>query len=79
MDMYKPAKRTDDQLSLETFVRKCFDARAKLINELINELIVDVVTMDIRPLAIVDGEGMRCLLLYLEPGYCACKDNRSLV
>ena len=35
-------------------MRKCSDARAKLINE----LIVDVVTMDIRP-----------LLLYLEPGY----------
>ena len=65
MDKYKPAKRTDDQPSLETFVRKCSDARAKLINE----LIVDVVTMDIRPLAIVDGEGMRHLLLYLEPGY----------
>ena len=55
MDKYKPAKRTDDQPSLETFVRKCSDARAKLINE----LIVDVVTMDIRPLAIVDGEAMR--------------------
>ena len=65
MDKYKPAKRTDDQPSLETFVWKCSDARAKLINE----LIVDVVTMDIRPLAIVDGEGMRRLLLYLEPGY----------
>ena len=63
MDKYKPAKRTDDQPSLETFVRKCSDARAKLIN-------IDVVTMDIRPLAIVDGEGMRRLLLYLEPGYC---------
>ena len=66
MDKYKPAKRTDDQPSLETFVRKCSDAKAKLINE----LIVDVVTMDIRPLALVDREGMRHLLLYLEPGYC---------
>ena len=65
MDKYKPVKRTDDQLSLETFVRKCSDARVKLLNE----LIVDVVTMDTRPLAIVDGEGMRRLLLYLEPGY----------
>ena len=65
MDKYKPAKRTDDQPSLETFVRKCSDARAKLINE----LIIDVVTMDIRPLAIVDGEGMCRLLLHLEPGY----------
>ena len=46
-------------------MRECSDARAKLINE----LIIDVVTMDIRPLAIVDKEGMRCLLLYLEPGY----------
>ena len=75
MDKYKPAKRTDDQLSLETFVQKRSDARAKLIRE----LIVDVVTMDIRPLAIINGEGMHHLLLYLEPGYRACKDNRSLV
>ena len=65
MDKYKPAKRTDDQPSLETFVRKCSDTRAKLINK----LIIDVVRMNIRPLAIIDGEGMCRLLLYLEPCY----------
>ena len=66
---------TRTSISLETFVQKCSDARAKLINE----LIVDVVTMDIRPPAIIDGEGMCSLLLYLDPGYRACNDNRYLV
>ena len=64
-DTYRPAKETTTQQTLETVTRKCSESRSKIISE----LLVDVVTMDLRPIAIVEGEGMRRLLLYLEPGY----------
>ena len=61
----------DSEQTLETFMRKCSGARAKVIDE----LVLDVMTVDLRPLAIVERERMRHLLLYLEPGYClpSCK------
>jgi len=41
-------------------MRKCSEAKTKAIDE----LLVDVVTMDIRPLAIAEGEGKRRLINY---------------
>lgn len=45
--------------------KKCSKARA----DKINQLLVNVVVKDIRPLRIVEDKGLRDLLLYLEPGY----------
>ena len=64
-DKYKPTKGMDSQQTMDTFVRKCSGARTKVIDE----LVLDVVTMDLRPIAIVEGAGMHRLLSYLEPGY----------
>ena len=66
-DTYRPAKETvaTTQQTLETATRKCSESRSKIISK----VLVDVVTTDLRPIAIVEGEGMRRLLLYLEPGY----------
>ena len=55
------------QTSMDTFVNrfKCPPARAKKITE----LVAFMVAKDLRPAAIVDGEGFKRLLSYLEPGY----------
>ena len=37
--------------------------------KVIDELLMNVVSVEIRPLSFVEGEGMCCLLNYLEPGY----------
>ena len=58
MDKYKPAKRT-----INRHWRPSCRSVLMLEQKLINELIVNVVTLNIRPLTIVDGEGMRRLLL----------------
>ena len=52
---------------MDTFVNrfKCPPARAKKITE----LVAFMVAKDLRPAAIVDGEGFKRLLSYLEPGY----------
>ena len=57
-DKYKPTKRIDSQQTKDAFVRKCFGAETKVIDE----LVLDVVTTDLRPLAIVEGGGMHHLL-----------------
>ena len=55
------------QTSLDIFVNrhKCPPARAKKITE----LVALMVARDLRPAAIVDGEGFKRLLSFLEPGY----------
>jgi len=55
----------EKQQTLTVIMRKCSEAKTKAIDE----LLVDVVTMDVRALAIVEGEGMHRLINYLEPGY----------
>ena len=57
-DKYKPTKTMDSQLTMDTFVRKCSGARTKVIDE----LVLDVVAMDLRPLGVVEGGGMHRLL-----------------
>jgi len=63
-DIYKNPE--EKQQTLTVIMQKCSEAKTKAIDE----LLVDVVTMDIRPLAIVEGEGMCRLINYLEPRYC---------
>ena len=58
LDKYKSTKRMDSQQTMDTFVQKCSGARMKVINE----LVLDVVTMDLQPLAIIEGSGMHHLL-----------------
>ena len=55
------------QTSMDTFLNrhKCTPARSKKIIE----LIAFMVTKDLRPAAVVDGEGFKRLLSFLEPGY----------
>ena len=55
----------EKQQTLTVIMRKCSEVKTKAIDE----LLVDVVTMDVRALAIVEGEGMHRLINYLEPGY----------
>ena len=45
--------------------QRCPEAKVKTIDG----LHVNVISLDIRPLTFVEGEGMCCLLNYLEPGY----------
>lgn len=64
-DQYKrPTGSGSTQLSLHC-VRKCSEARTAVIHQ----LLLDLVVLDIRPLSIVEGQGMKRLLSYLEPGY----------
>lgn len=55
------------QSTVDGFVcrAKCSNARAKQITE----LIANMVARDIRPAAIVEGEGFKALLKFIEPGY----------
>ena len=55
------------QTNLDGFIIrcKCPPSRAKKITE----LIALMVAKDLRPAAVVDGEGFKRLLFYLEPGY----------
>ena len=53
------------QSTLDSIVKKCSDARAKVISE----LLVDLVALDVRPVRFVEGEGFRRLLRFIEPGY----------
>ena len=71
-DKYKrnDARESGDnkqQTSLDIFVNrhKCPAARAKRITELLALMIA----RDLRPAAIVDGEGFKRVLSFLEPGY----------
>ena len=63
---FKPEKHKQ-QPSLDGFLSrsKCPASRAKRITE----LVVDMVARDLRPAAIVNGEGFQALLNYIEPGY----------
>ena len=56
-----------EQTSMDAFFTrsKCPPSRAKKITE----LIAFMVAKDLRPAAVVDGEGFKRLLSYLEPGY----------
>ena len=65
-DQYQKSQSTSGttQLTLDR-VRKCSQARAAAIHQ----LLLDVVVLDIRPIAVVEGQGMKRLLNYLEPGY----------
>ncbi len=53
------------QSQLISISKKCSKSRA----DTINQLLVNIVVKDIRPLCIVEDEGVRDLLQYLEPGY----------
>ena len=57
-DIYK--NLGEKQQTLTVIMRKCSEAKTKAIDE----LLVDVVTRDIRPLAIAEGEGKRRLINY---------------
>ena len=52
-------------MSTFTDAQRCSPARATQITELIAEL----VARDLRPLSVVEGEGFRQLLNYIEPNY----------
>ena len=56
-----------EQTSIDAFFTrsKCPPSRAKKITKLIAFMVVK----DLRPAAVVDGEGFKRLLSYLEPGY----------
>ena len=64
-DQYKRAGDSRQQAKLITISKKCSKSRTTTINR----FLVDVVTKDIRPVRIVEGEGMKALLQFLEPGY----------
>lgn len=66
-DKYKAKDGFKQQSTIDTFVNhaKCPAARAKRITE----LVALMVAKDLRPAAVVEGEGFRRLLAYLEPGY----------
>ena len=70
-DKYKQSDTLESgdkqQTSLDTFVNhhKCPPACAKKITE----LVALVVAKDLRSTAIIDGEGFKWLLSFLEPGY----------
>jgi len=53
--------------SLDGFVRpvKCSDTRAKCITDRVTQMIVE----DLRPIRMIECDGFRCLMKYLEPGY----------
>ena len=69
-DKYKPkvVSNGSNQSNMDSFVSrvKCPPTRAKRI---ITELIALMVAKDLLPAAIVEGEGFKRLLSYLEPGY----------
>ena len=67
---YFPAGKTatgSKTTTLDGFVRpsKCSEARAKGITDRVSQMIVQ----DLRPIRLVECEGFRNLLSYLEPGY----------
>ena len=70
-DKYKRSDATESgdkqQTSLDIFINrhKCPAARAKKITE----LLVLMIARDLRPAAIIEGEGFKRLLSFLEPGY----------
>ena len=53
------------QTSLASIFRKCSPQRAAAITD----RIVEFVARDLRPLSVVDGDGFKQLVNYLEPGY----------
>ena len=55
------------QTSMDTFLNrhKCTPARSKKITE----LVAFMVAKDLRPAAVIDGEGFKQLLSFLKPGY----------
>ena len=61
-DQYKPQQQ---QQTLITLSQRCSESKSKAIMD----LLVDVVAMDMRPMTIVEGEGMIRLLKFLEPGF----------
>ena len=65
------------QSTLDLIVKKCSDARAKVISE----LLVDLVALDVRPVRFVEGEGFCRLLRFIEPGYRipSCKHITNLL
>ena len=60
-------KQQEQQSSLDPFVAraKCPHSRAKQITD----LIANMVACDIRPAAIVEGDGFKALMKFVEPGY----------
>ena len=66
------------QTSMDTFLNhhKCPPARSKKITE----LVALMVAKDLRPTAVVDGEGFKRLLSFLEPaGYAVAKERLKRV
>ena len=65
-DEFNPAAK-QQQPSLNSFLTrsKCSDSRAKRITD----LIADMVARDLRPCAMVEGDGFLALMKYVEPGY----------
>ena len=61
-DQYKPQQQ---QQTLITLSQRCSESKSKAIMD----LLADVVAMDMRPMTIVEGEGMIRLLKFLEPGF----------
>ena len=62
-DQYKTVD--SQQTKLLSISKKCSKSRA----ENIDQLLVSVIVKDIMAIRIVEGEGMKALLQYLEPGY----------
>ena len=67
LQYFTTTKPTTECTMLDDFVRrtKCSEARAKNITDRVSQMIVQ----DLRPIRIVECEGFRSLLSYLEPGY----------
>ena len=62
-DQYKTVDSR--QTKLLSISKKCSKSQA----DNIDQLLVSVIVKDIRPIRIVEGEGMKALLQYLEPVY----------
>ena len=67
--MHSNEFKPKQQPCLDAFVirGKCPDSRAKRISE----LIANMVARDLRPAAVVEGDGFKALMKYIEPGYKA--------
>ena len=67
--MHSNEFKPKQQPCLDAFVirGKCPDSRAKRISE----LIANMVARDLRPAAVVEGDGFKALMKFIEPGYKA--------
>ena len=64
--VYKPsAKQTDSKQTTIIGLQRCTERRAKVVSDMILNMIIK----DIRPIAIVEGEGFQEMMHLVEPGY----------